>query len=97
MYIIKEPPKPEEDFKLPEKLTYLSPEAKEKIRQPLEEFKDIFSQSPTDLCCTNTIFHHIDTRTAPLIRQPARHEPPKAREVKNQHLAEMEGAHMVLL
>ena len=93
--IIKEPPKSEEDYKLPEIPTDLPPEAKEKLRQTLEEFKDIFSQSPTDLGCTNTISHHINTGTAPPVRQPARYKPPKAREIENQHLAEMGSADII--
>ena len=70
LFLIKEPLKRKEGDKLQEIPIHLSPEAREKIRQTLEEFKDILSKSPR----TSTIFHHINTGATLPIRQTSKPE-----------------------
>ena len=53
----------------------LNGQQKKQVEQLLEEFKSIFSQSPTDYGKTELIEHQIDTGVAHPIRQPPRRIP----------------------
>ena len=67
----------------------LTLEQKERVRHFLAKWQDVFSKSPTDLCCTNLVEHEIHLDNEQPFKEPYRRIPPALIQEVREHLKEI--------
>jgi len=73
----------------------ISEDSKQKLRDLLVEFKDIFSQNEYDLGYTDLITHHINTGEHRPVRQPLRRQPPLYQHIIKEQTEQMLAAGVI--
>jgi len=69
--------------------TEVTPKIRTQLERLLNDYRDVFSMSETDLGRTNVTKHRIDTGDAGPVRQPLRRQPLPHRMAVDQHLDNM--------
>ena len=67
----------------------VSSEERVKVEQFLSNWQNVFSQSPTDLGCTNLVEHEIKLEDETPFKEPYRRVPPSLIQEVREHLKEM--------
>ena len=69
--------------------TTLTPEQKLDLVDLLNQYRDVFAYSPTELGRTSVVKHHIDTGNNPPVRQRPYRTPQIQREQIDKHIKDM--------